>query len=306
MSTTAGKQNTTGRARMAVVIVIGAAAVLLAILTGPASPATAATVAQCSSVDDTPGLGIECDVTVVNTVDVATGATSSSVTVKECHGAANTDLTGSCTQSTTLSTELVTAVSQCNFSITSGGSMHCSVTIENDITGVATPVAASVNQCNGSLGGGTVVLRACSPDGLSTTNADITQCNDSDNGGGSSLTCTVGGGSTSDSELLVTINQCNNSANGGGSLIVCSASILNNVTAPAPPADTGTGAGTGTGTGTGSGTVGGSSSVAGRSGASSGPDSLAQTGTTPPFLSAIAVVVVGSILMARAWRVRQA
>ncbi|MEO6117141.1 MAG: hypothetical protein ABIP33_12210 [Pseudolysinimonas sp.] len=264
--------------------------------------------------DDTPGLGMECDVTVVNTLDVATGATSSSVTVKECHGAANTDLTATCTQNTTLSTELVTSVSQCNFAITSGGSLHCAVSIRNDITGVATAVAATVNQCNGSLAGGTVVLRACSPDGMSTTSADITQCNDSDNGGGSSLTCTIDAGSTSDAELLVTIDQCNNSANGGGSLIVCSAGIVNNVTAPSPPADTGggtgTGSDTGTGTdtgtnrGTGTGTISGVGGV--EAGALGASGTLASTGTTAPFLPAMAVVLVGAGLVAMSWRARRA
>jgi len=322
------RPNTARRARFGAAILIGAAAVLLAILTGPASPASAATVAQCSSVDDTPGLGMECDITVVNTLDVATGATNSSVTVKECHGAANTDLTASCTQHTTLSTDLVTSVAQCNFAITSGGSLHCAVSIINDITGVDTPVGATVNQCNGSLAGGTVVLRACSPDGQSTTGASITQCNDSDNGGGSSLTCTIGAGSTSDADLLVTINQCNNSANGGGSLIVCSASIRNNVTAPA--AGTGTGSGTGTGPGTGSGTGTGPGTAPGTgvgTGTGSGPgsgtggggplgsaasgasDRLAQTGQTAPFfpvLPALTVMLFGAVLVARAWRSQRA
>lgn len=311
MTSTTGKQATGRRGRIGAAILTGVAALMLAVAVGPASPASAATVAQCSNVDDTPGLGMECDVTVVNTLNVATGATSSSVTVKQCHGAANTDLTASCTQHTTLSTDLVRSVSQCNYAITSGGSLHCSVSVVNDITGVGTPVGASVNQCNGSLAGGTVVLRACSPDGLSTTGAGITQCNGSDNGGGSSLTCTIGAGSTSDADLLVTINQCNNSANGGGSLIVCSASVRNNVTAPTSsvvPGGTGTGTGTGTGAGTGPGTTGtfmGSGgpngSAAHRSAGPGGPDSLAQTGITAPFLPAlpaIAVILAGAVLVA--------
>ncbi|MEP6843310.1 MAG: hypothetical protein ABJA11_07300 [Pseudolysinimonas sp.] len=310
MTRAMGRRPTTRGARMGAAIFIGAAALMISIATGPASSASALTVGQCSSVDDTPGLGMECDVTVVNTLDMATGATSSSVTVKECHGAANTDLSASCTENTTLSTELVTSVSQCNYAITSGGSLHCAVNIRNDITGVTTAVAATVNQCNGSLAGGTVVLRACSPDGLSTTNADITQCNGSDNGGGSSLTCTIDAGSTSDAELMVTIDQCNNSANGGGSLIVCSAGIVNNVIAPS---DTGTGRGTGTGTGTGTGAGAGTSGGAGGdvggtgargSAAAGGPNSLAETGTTAPFLPAMAVLLLGATLVALSWRAR--
>ncbi|HEU0205290.1 MAG TPA: hypothetical protein VFQ74_01190 [Pseudolysinimonas sp.] len=287
MTSTTDSRATRRRRRIGAAILTGGMALMLAIALGPASPATAATIAQCSSVDDSPGLGMQCDITVVNTLNVATGATGSSVTVKECHGAANTDLTASCVERTTLSTELVTSVSQCNYAITSGGSLLCSVSVVNNITGVATPVAATVNQCNGSLTGGTVVLRACNPDGLSTTGADITQCNDSDNGGGSSLSCTVEAGSTSVAALLVTINQCNNSANGGGSLIVCSSRIVNNVTAP------------------------GSSPPAGNAGTDTdrNADSLAATGTDAPLvpvLPAIAVIVVGASLAARAWRARAA
>ncbi len=55
----------------------GVAAVLLAVFlsatVGAAEPAAAATSVQCNSVDNTPGLGMECDVTIVNNLDLATG-----------------------------------------------------------------------------------------------------------------------------------------------------------------------------------------------------------------------------------------
>src|SRR5690349_4992514 len=207
-------------------MVAGVAAVLLTVFlsmtVGAAEPAAAAPAAQCNSVDNTPGLGMECDVTVVNNLDLATGVASSTVTIRECHGAANT-APASCTgPTTTSSNELVNSVTQCNSAVNGGGaSLRCTIHVVNNITGTAAATAATVNQCNGSLGGGLIVLRACSPDGSSTTNATITQCNDSDNGGTSSLTCTVEPGSTASSALPVTVDQCNGSANGGGSLVVC-------------------------------------------------------------------------------------
>lgn len=107
--------------------------------------------------------------------------------------------------------------------------MHCSVQITTNIVGDATAVGATVNQCNDSLGGGGVLLRACSPDPAATSGATIDQCNNSVNGGGSSLTCLVTAGSTSSDALRVIVSQCNYSANGGGSLVVCTVGMTTNI-----------------------------------------------------------------------------
>ncbi|MGB3910723.1 MAG: hypothetical protein WBL06_09665 [Pseudolysinimonas sp.] len=213
-------------------IVATAALALLMASFGPAPQAAeAAPYGQCDSLFNTPGLGMDCTVAVVNNLDLATGVTSSTTTYTRCSGAANTALT--CEGPTTVSsTELVTSVSQCNSSLDGGGaSMNCSVTVTNNIVGDATAVAATVNQCNDSLVGGGA--RACNPDPATTSGAAINQCNNSANEGGSSLTCTVGAGSTTSDALYVTVSQCNYSANGGGSLIVCSVQLATNVS----PAD---------------------------------------------------------------------
>jgi hypothetical protein len=237
-----------------------------ALVIAPAAPASAAPINQCNSVDNTPGLGIECDITVANHLDMATGVGSSTVTIRECHGAANT-APATCTGPTTTDyTELTTAVSQCNSVLDGGGaSLHCTIHVVNTITGATTATAATINQCADSLGGGTVVLRACSPDGVTTTNATITECNGTANGGTSSLTCVVEPGSTETAQLRVLVNQCNSSANGGGSLVVCSVG-MSTVIVPASTEGTGgtgeTGGGTG-GTGDTSGGTGGTAAGAG-------------------------------------------
>jgi hypothetical protein len=58
-----------------------------------------AVVDQCNGTDNVGGQAVACDVTVTNNLDLGTGVTSSTVTVKECHGAANAALP--CTSSTT-------------------------------------------------------------------------------------------------------------------------------------------------------------------------------------------------------------
>jgi hypothetical protein len=276
-----------------------------------AQPAAAAPYAHCDSLFNTPGLGMDCTVAIVNNLDLATGVTSSTTTYTRCSGDANTAL--SCEGPTTVSsTELVTSVSQCNSSLDGGGaSMHCSVTITNNIVGDATAIGATVNQCNDSLEGGGIVLRACNPDPASTSGAAITQCNNSDNGGGSSLTCSVTAGSTTTAALYVTVSQCNSSANGGGSLIVCSVGMTTNIT-PAvvvPPDDddeTPPGDDDETPPGDDDDTPPGDdddtppdddSGVLGVD-ATAGPGSLAYTGSTPASpLGALLVIGVGVLLL---------
>ena len=198
------------------------------------SGATAATIAPtttCSNgVDNTPGLGLICEVTVVNTITASGG--SAEVTVRECHGAAG-DPEAACTTTTDVLTEPVTAVTQCNDATNGGGgTLRCSVDVTNNFVGVdPAATAATVNQCVGSGDG---ITTGCDPFPATTTGATITQCNGSANGGTLvELTCTATG--TESSGLGVTINQCNDSTNGGGALVICSANIENNeVAAPSP------------------------------------------------------------------------
>ena len=149
-------------------------------------PAAAATIiaptTTCSNnVDDTPGLGLICQVTVVNTI-TATGG-SASVTVHECHGAAGAP-NAACTDKTTVLTAPVTAVTQCNYSINGGGgTLRCSVKVTNNFVGLDPgATAATVNQCVGSAGGGGIKI-VCDPFPATASGATITQCNGSANGG---------------------------------------------------------------------------------------------------------------------------
>lgn len=202
---------------------------------GSASAATIAATTTCSNnVDTTPGLGLICEVTVVNTITAAGG--TATVTVRECHGAAG-DPEAACTTDTAVLTEPVTAVTQCNDSISSGGTLRCSVEVTNNFVGIdPAPTAVTVNQCVGSGDG---ITTGCDPFPATTTGATITQCNGTANGGTLvELTCTATG--TESAGLAVTINQCNGAANGGGSLVICSANIENNVVAGATPTPTAT------------------------------------------------------------------
>jgi hypothetical protein len=200
---------------------------------GLASVATAAVIAPtttCSNgVDNTGGLGLICEVTVVNTITAIGG--SAVVTVRECHGAAG-DPEAACTTDTMVLTEPVTAVTQCNDSINGGGgTLQCSVQVTNNFIGVSPgATAVTVNQCVGSGDGETT---GCDPFPATTSGATITQCNGSANGGTLvELTCTATG--TESSAFAVTINQCNGSGNGGGGSVICSSNIDNNAVAASP------------------------------------------------------------------------
>ncbi|MFO7690044.1 MAG: hypothetical protein R6W83_05760 [Cryobacterium sp.] len=234
-------------------VFILAAALLVALLgltfVPSGSPASAAqTIAQCNSVDNTGGLGLNCDVTVTNNLNVDTGVESSTVTVTECHGKANT--APICVEPVTTDYDsLTTSVSQCNDSANGGGaSVVCNVVVTNNITGAATAgiTDATVDQCNGSGAEGPEPTLDCGPFPASTTDATITQCNGTANGGGTALrvNCSVTPSTTS-AQLPVSIDQCNDTANGGGSVVTCATSLTNVVlaseTAPlatATPTDT--------------------------------------------------------------------
>jgi hypothetical protein len=214
----------------------------LALATG-ATAATAGPTTTCSNgVDDTPGLGLICRVTVINTITASGG--SAKVTIRECHGAAG-DPTAACTTKTTNLRRPVTAVTQCNNSINGGGgTLRCSVQVINNFVGLSTGAnAATINQCVGSGDG---IANNCDPFPATTTSATITQCNGSANGGTLvRLECTASG--TKPSSHGVRINQCNGSANGGGALVICSATITNrHVAGSTSPSSGSSGSGGGT------------------------------------------------------------
>jgi hypothetical protein len=218
------------------------------------------------------GLGIICEVTVVNTI-TATGG-SATVTVHECHGPAGPPpVQAACTTQTTNLGEPVTAVTQCNGSINGGGTtLRCSIQVTNNFIGVAPGEAAvSVNQCVGSGGGGGTAIN-CDPFPATTTGAAITQCNGTASGGGGSMTCTATG--TMASAHGVTINQCNGSSNGNGDLVICSANIDNNAVAASTAPST--------------------APTAGRTAPPTAPptDTLEATDATGPALLAIALLAI--------------
>lgn len=213
---------------------------------GLATPPLAASAAgpalsQCDGGDGA-GSVIVCTITVVNTL--GGGATGSTVTVARHCAGVNVPC-GETPGTTTTSAQLVTDITQCNNAGNGGGStMTCQVTVTNEITGNATAVAATSNECNGSgdgLGAPTVI---CDPFPATTSGASVTQCNGSANGGTLvGLDCGVASAATWSSALPVTVNQCNNSENGGGSKLNCTVSITNTIVAAATAAAT-TAAGT--------------------------------------------------------------
>ncbi len=221
------------RRSIAVLLTIGFLLIgSLGFATGAAA-ATIGTTTTCSNgVDNTPGLGLICEVTVVNTITASGG--SATVTVRECHGAAG-DPTAACTTQTSTLTAPVTTVNQCNDSTNGGGgTLRCSVRVTNNFIGISFGgSAATVNQCVGSGDG---IANNCDPFPATTTGATITQCNGSANGGTLvELRCTATGKASA--ALGVTINQCNDSTNGGGALVICSSRIASNLVGGAPHAD---------------------------------------------------------------------
>lgn len=200
----------------------------------PVTAAAGPAASQCNGTDNVGGQAVACEVTVTNNLDLGTGATSSTVVLKECHGAANAALP--CTTTTTPSDQLTTSVDQCNGSGGGGGgTVTCDVLVVNNITGAALPTPATIDQCNGSgAGGGTQPTVSCDPLG-NTTNATITQCNGSGNGGGATMRvqCAVHP-STQASAIPIDVDQCNGSGNGGGATVICSVQVTNNVF---PPSD---------------------------------------------------------------------
>ena len=202
----------------------------------PAAPTFVAApiaVNQCNGTDNVGGQAVECTITVTNNINLATGVTSSTMTVRECHGVANAAPT--CTVTPLNSSDVVTSVDQCNGSGNGGGgTVTCQVDITNNITGAATTSPVTVNQCNtAGTGGGTEPTIACNPFPANTTGATVTQCNSAGTGGGATMRvrCTVDGASTETATFPMSIEQCVGSGNGGGGFVTCSVSLRTNVTA---------------------------------------------------------------------------
>ena len=163
-------------------IALTAAALLLGSLSiaGSVSAATniAPTTTCANGMDNSGGLGLICQVTIVNTITTSGGARrprSASATARPVTRPR---------RATTVKNlrRLVTDVNQCNDSINGGGgTLRCSVKVTNNFVGLSPgATAATVNQCVGSGDG---IANDCDPFPASTTNATITQCNGSANGG---------------------------------------------------------------------------------------------------------------------------
>ena len=231
---------------------LGVAAALMAFgllgETSNSASAAAAPVAQCNNdtASNVGGQGISCTVTIENHVTgggTIDAAAPSRVTVTRCTGAAGPigAGAGTCATTTTLSTEPVTQVQQCNGSGNGGGGVvNCSVTVSNTFSAspVSAPTPATIYQCIGSEITGTGAPGSCTPANTPGVNsvgaATVGQCNGSGNGGTSvGFTCTVGGQSTTTTALAVHIDQCNGSANGGGALLTCTAAVTNVIAPPA-------------------------------------------------------------------------
>lgn len=201
--------------------------VALLVALWPATGASAATLSeQCSGIAGA-GLKIDCTVNVVNNV----AENTSTVETIVCSGAAGTQLGTGLTCVTTPAgvptPGLISSVNQCNGSLAGGSNVICRVNVTNVLAAAPVTSPATVNQCVGSLTSAPAAPMACDPFPATAVGADVTQCNGSANGGGATLTCEVSADSTTSTALRVTINQCNGSGNGGGSTILCRSSITN-------------------------------------------------------------------------------
>jgi len=300
------------RAGKRITVLLGAGLIAVAGLVGlgSASSAQASVANACNSYAAVlAGQGMECTVTVDNYVNGP--ALYSTVTIKECHGAAYTVLLApACTTTVIIDDELVTDVTQCNGTLNGGGSnVTCAVQVNNHLSGPATPVIVTFNQCVGSGAGGTSPSGTplnCSPAGL-TIGATVTQCNGSVNGGGAPLRVNCSVPPLSETALPVLVNQCNGTVNGGGSVLFCSASFTNaanvDFTAPgvpaAPPAGPPTTTTTPSPTGGTFGTPGGPTfsppAVGGGTGTAAVAAALAVSGTesTATAITAAGLIVLG-------------
>ena len=107
---------------------------------------------------------------------------------------------------------------------TGGLGLICRVTVNNTITASGGSATVTVRECHGAAGD---PRASCTFETatLSSPVTAVTQCNDSINGGGGTLRCSVEVTNTFDGvspgSTGVTVNQCVGSAGGGGIGIVC-------------------------------------------------------------------------------------
>ena len=221
-----------------------------------AAPIAGAPITYCADPDTDPsmdtgaGTMIKCVTEITNTVtaiDPISGVASGTAHVKvtECTGPASGRLDPSfltCSTDEHDLVNLVTHVKQCNAVGYGGGNvLECSVDVTTNFVGVSPQAIldATVNQCNVPEFAG-LDKTGCDPFPATTTNATITQCNDSSYGGGQEDFNCLATGNTTSASLSVTVNQCNNSNYGGGSWLDCSATLDTNIVPLASPTPTAT------------------------------------------------------------------
>lgn len=240
--------------RLAVLALVAAGSVVLVPL--PAAVAEHAPYTQCNGFASggTGGAttGMICEITVVNTINGPNK--SSTVTVsRNCTGGVdnacpfgantgggNTPGPGNPVM-TTHPGHLTTSVDQCNGSANGAAittpPIRCTVRITNNISAdqAGTIGIATVNQCNNA---DATAAKVCDPATATTTDATVTQCNESARGGGGTVDCffevnvdMTDPKSKVSSNLPISINQCNATGNPGGSYVVCESFLTTNVTA---------------------------------------------------------------------------
>lgn len=107
---------------------------------------------------------------------------------------------------------------------TGGLGLICRVTVANTITASGGSATVTVRECHGAAGD---PRASCAFESLSLSSpvTAVTQCNDSINGGGGTLRCSVEVTNTfvgvTPGATGVTVNQCVGSAGGGGITIAC-------------------------------------------------------------------------------------
>jgi hypothetical protein len=207
----------------AVVFAAGLSAVVLESSSTPAS-ATTVGFSQCNGHAADPNgaaLTETCSISITNNISAGGGTSSSTTIISSC-------TLGPCTSQTVNSSDVVNAVHQCNFSNIEGGSdTVCNVNIVNNIAldGAAPATALTLNQCNGSGGGGGTNMTACDPSAEGSPT--VVQCDRSGVGGGGFMDCDATG--TVSASFPMFIDQCNDSETGGGSTVTCDVSITTNI-----------------------------------------------------------------------------
>jgi hypothetical protein len=259
--------------------VIFAAGLSAVVLESSSTPASATTVgfSQCNGhAADPSGAALTetCSISITNNISAAGGTSSSTTIITSC-------TLGPCTSQTLNSSDVVNAVHQCNFSNIEGGSNTvCNVNIVNNIAldGAAPATALTLDQCNGSGGGGGTNMTACIPS--SQGSPTVVQCDRSGVGGGGFMVCDATG--TVSASFPMFIDQCNDSETGGGSTVICHVSITTNVTDTSVPTVTTPAGGT-----PGGGLPGGGTPETGTPGTGTpGPPETGTPGTPtgPPFV----------------------